>query len=194
MSIAYTGIAEIWECLAGGCINVMSDCTMRPTVKCPVGLETPSLSLAATPLQEFRKVFKPHACELHAWNASHFEECLAGRRIIIIGDSTMRQAFQSLACLLTDQILSGFFVVSLPYLQECFSLSLCCREHSAAWPLPEEPRGSQWQVAPCHNHDLFPCLPDKWSDPVWLCSCTPYRGVHRMPLSFCPNQLWPPTW
>ncbi|CAK0787972.1 hypothetical protein CVIRNUC_011194 [Coccomyxa viridis] len=65
---------------------------------------------AALRHQEFRKVFKPHACELHAWNASHFEECLAGRRIIIIGDSTMRQAFQSLACLLTDQILSGFFV------------------------------------------------------------------------------------
>ena len=97
----------------------MRNCTIRPTVTCHTGMERRALKLAAMPPQEFRKVFKPHACELHAWNASHFEECLAGRRIIIIGDSTMRQAFQSLACLMSDQILSGFFLVSLLDLQGC---------------------------------------------------------------------------
>lgn len=63
-------------------------------------------------MQEFRKVFKPHACELNAWNASRFEQCLAGRCIIIVGDSTMRQTFQSLACLMSEQIQDGFFMVS----------------------------------------------------------------------------------
>ena len=64
--------------------------------------------------QEFRKVFQPHACELHSMNATHFSKCLAGQRIIIIGDSTMRQVFQSLACLLTDHIADGYLVVSPP--------------------------------------------------------------------------------
>ena len=63
-------------------------------------------------LQEYRKVFKPHGCSLHHFNPEHFEQCLTGRRIIIIGDSTMRQMFQSLACLMTPRIVGGFFMVS----------------------------------------------------------------------------------
>ena len=62
-------------------------------------------------LQEFRKVYEPHACELHAFNASHFSQCTKGQRIIIIGDSTMRQVFQSLACLLHKEVKDGFFMV-----------------------------------------------------------------------------------
>lgn len=62
-------------------------------------------------MQVFRKTFEPHSCELHAFNASHFSECMTRRRIIIIGDSTMRQVFQSLACLLYEEIKDGFFVV-----------------------------------------------------------------------------------
>lgn len=61
--------------------------------------------------QEFRKTFEPHACELHSFNASHFSQCVAGQRIIIIGDSTMRQVFQSLACLLHAEVTGGFFMV-----------------------------------------------------------------------------------
>ncbi|KAK9916493.1 hypothetical protein WJX75_003317 [Coccomyxa subellipsoidea] len=60
--------------------------------------------------REYRKVFKPHDCALHHFNPEHFEQCLAGRRIIIIGDSTMRQMFQSLACLMTPRIVGGFFM------------------------------------------------------------------------------------
>lgn len=62
-------------------------------------------------MQEFRKVFRPHGCDLHAMNASHFSQCLAGQRMIIIGDSTMRQVFQSLGCLLHEEVVDGYLVV-----------------------------------------------------------------------------------
>ncbi len=66
---------------------------------------------ALRPVQEFRKVFRPFACDLHAMNATHFAQCLKGQRMIIIGDSTMRQVFQSLACLLHEEIVDGYLVV-----------------------------------------------------------------------------------
>lgn len=77
--------------------------------------------------QEYRKVFKPHGCALHHFNPEHFEQCLTGRRIIIIGDSTMRQMFQSLACLMTPRIVGGFFMVSgFPFaLCICLLLTTC---------------------------------------------------------------------
>jgi hypothetical protein len=46
------------------------------------------------------QVFKPHGCKLRPWDAAAFSECVRGRRLIFIGDSTTRQQFQSLACLL----------------------------------------------------------------------------------------------
>ena len=64
-------------------------------------------------MQEFRKVFEPYGCELHDFNASHFSQCMKGRRLIIVGDSTMRQVFQSLACMLHEEVESGWFVVSI---------------------------------------------------------------------------------
>ena len=63
-------------------------------------------------LQEFRKIFQPYSCDLHSMNATHFSKCLKGQRLIIIGDSTMRQVFQSLACLLVDHVEDGYLVVS----------------------------------------------------------------------------------
>ncbi|CAL8467294.1 g6831 [Coccomyxa elongata] len=77
--------------------------------------------------REYRKVFKPHGCALHHFNPEHFEQCLTGRQIIIIGDSTMRQLFQSLACLMTPRIVGGFFMdwdktnashISIPFSKE----------------------------------------------------------------------------
>ena len=64
-------------------------------------------------VQEYRKIFEPHACELNAFDASDFSQCMAGQRLIIIGDSTMRQIFQSLACLLHEEVASGWFVVRI---------------------------------------------------------------------------------
>ena len=56
-------------------------------------------------------MFRPYGCELHPMDSKHFAQCLQGRRIIMIGDSTMRQMFQSLACLLGDHIGDGFLKV-----------------------------------------------------------------------------------
>ena len=36
---------------------------------------------------------------LAAWDAQKFAQCASKKRIIMIGDSLMRQQFQSLACL-----------------------------------------------------------------------------------------------
>lgn len=60
--------------------------------------------------KEFRKVFQPHNCDLHAMNGTHFAQCLKGQRIVIVGDSTMRQVFQSLACILHEDVEDGYLV------------------------------------------------------------------------------------
>lgn len=39
-------------------------------------------------------------CELHPWSPEGFMRCMSGRRLILIGDSLMRQTFHSLACML----------------------------------------------------------------------------------------------
>lgn len=46
------------------------------------------------------QVFQPHSCDLAPWDAAAFGQCVKGKRLIFIGDSTTRQQFQSLACLL----------------------------------------------------------------------------------------------
>ena len=52
------------------------------------------------------QVFKPHGCKMRPWDAAAFSECVRGQRLIFIGDSTTRQQFQSLACLLGPVIAS----------------------------------------------------------------------------------------
>ena len=64
-------------------------------------------------MQEFAQVFRPHTCELQPLDAEHFNQCLQGKRVIMIGDSTMRQMFQSLACILGEHIQDGFLQVSM---------------------------------------------------------------------------------
>jgi hypothetical protein len=46
------------------------------------------------------------SCDLRAFNAERFAKCLAGRRMVMIGDSTMNGIFNSLACL-TRHISTG---------------------------------------------------------------------------------------
>ncbi len=48
------------------------------------------------------QVFKPFECDLRPWDAQKFAQCTAKKRIIMIGDSLMRQQFQSLACLTSN--------------------------------------------------------------------------------------------
>ncbi len=52
------------------------------------------------------QVFQPHTCSLKPWDAAAFSRCLEGRRLIFIGDSTARQQFQSLGCLLGNAVAS----------------------------------------------------------------------------------------
>ena len=47
-------------------------------------------------------MFKPFECDLRPWDAQKFAHCTAKKRIIMIGDSLMRQQFQSLACLTSN--------------------------------------------------------------------------------------------
>ncbi len=46
-------------------------------------------------------------CELQGFDGAGFDECLAGRRLIMIGDSTMNGIFSSLGCMLKDRLTSG---------------------------------------------------------------------------------------
>lgn len=41
---------------------------------------------------------------------------MQGQRIVIVGDSTMRQVFQSLACILHEDVEDGYLVVRSPHL------------------------------------------------------------------------------
>ncbi|KAK9907951.1 hypothetical protein WJX75_000456 [Coccomyxa subellipsoidea] len=55
----------------------------------------------------YSKVYKPYECDLRPWNPEQFADCTAAKRIIMIGDSLMRQQWLSLACLLNDVTVSG---------------------------------------------------------------------------------------
>ena len=61
------------------------------------------------------QVYKPYECDLRPWNPEQFADCTAAKRIIMIGDSLMRQQWLSLACLLNDVTVS--YDLPTPYLQ-----------------------------------------------------------------------------
>ena len=50
--------------------------------------------------KEFRQVFVPEQCSLRMLDPARFDEVMAGRRLIMFGDSIMRIQWLSLACLL----------------------------------------------------------------------------------------------
>lgn len=53
------------------------------------------------------QVFKPFVCELRPWDTADFLQCTGKRRMIMIGDMSMHQLFNSLACLLNRDIQEG---------------------------------------------------------------------------------------
>ena len=65
---------------------------------------------------------------------------MQGQRIIIVGDSTMRQVFQSLACILHEDVEDGYLVVRsphLPLINYCNSFIVaanCNLWSSSHWP------------------------------------------------------------
>ena len=54
--------------------------------------------------KEFRQVFVPEQCSLRMLDPAHFDEVMAGRRLIMFGDSIMRIQWLSLACLLRSVV------------------------------------------------------------------------------------------
>lgn len=53
------------------------------------------------------QVVEVEGCELHPWSPEGFMRCMSGRRLILIGDSLMRQTFHSLACMLASVSTKG---------------------------------------------------------------------------------------
>ena len=49
-------------------------------------------------------MFQPDQCSLEMLDAAQFDAALAGRRLIMFGDSIMRIQWLSLACLLRSQV------------------------------------------------------------------------------------------
>ena len=49
----------------------------------------------------------PDQCELRPWDEQGFDTCMEGRRLILLGDSLMRQSFQSLGCLAGPVVTDG---------------------------------------------------------------------------------------
>ena len=60
--------------------------------------------------EEFRKVFQPDQCSLEMLDPVQFDAALAGRRLIMFGDSIMRIQWLSLACLLRSQVCTASIV------------------------------------------------------------------------------------
>ena len=50
------------------------------------------------------QVFLPDGCSLRSLDPARFNDQMAGRRMIFLGDSLMRGNWQSLACWLADQV------------------------------------------------------------------------------------------
>ena len=53
------------------------------------------------------QIFRPFVCDMRPWDGQDFLQCTAKRRMILIGDMSMHQLFNSLACLLGKAITTG---------------------------------------------------------------------------------------
>ena len=81
--------------------------------------------------EEFSKVFRPDGCSLDMLDPARFDGLLAGRRLIMFGDSIMRIQWLSLACMLRSQVRtrlcleSSFEHEELSALTDAFGLEVC---------------------------------------------------------------------
>lgn len=53
--------------------------------------------------EEYRQIFQADQCQLRNFDAKDFSQKMAGRKLIMIGDSIMRLHFYSLACLMRSE-------------------------------------------------------------------------------------------
>ena len=74
--------------------------------------------------EEFSKVFTPDQCSLDTLDPARFDALLAGRRLIMFGDSLMRIQWLSLACMLRSQVRNCLHLHSSSEPQELLSLIL----------------------------------------------------------------------
>lgn len=92
----------------GGLLEVTICQTSNPLCNCGCPLqETLRVNILASCMILRRsycclQVFTPFECDLRPWDAQKFAQCTAKKRIIMVGDSLMRQQFQSLACLTSN--------------------------------------------------------------------------------------------
>ncbi len=53
-------------------------------------------------------MFQPYVCDMREWDQADFLQCTANhQRIIMVGDMSMHQMFNSMACLLSGVIVEG---------------------------------------------------------------------------------------
>ncbi|EIE21588.1 hypothetical protein COCSUDRAFT_66960 [Coccomyxa subellipsoidea C-169] len=57
--------------------------------------------------KEYNQVYKPFVCDMRQWDLQEFAKCTANRRMIMVGDMSMQQMFNSLACLTRPALKSG---------------------------------------------------------------------------------------
>ncbi len=53
------------------------------------------------------QVYKPFVCDMRQWDLQEFAKCTANKRMIMVGDMSMQQMFNSLACLTRPALKSG---------------------------------------------------------------------------------------
>ena len=91
----------------------------------------PAIVEAGTPEgrveEEFSKVFAPDQCSLDMLDPARFDQLLAGRRLIMFGDSVMRLQWLSLACMLRSQVGARPHLCLICEHQELPSLIMPCR-------------------------------------------------------------------
>lgn len=54
-----------------------------------------------------RQVYKPFVCDMREWDLEDFGKCTENTRMIMVGDLSMKQMFDSLACLTRPFLKSG---------------------------------------------------------------------------------------
>ena len=78
---------------------------------------------------ENSQVFLSDGCSLRSLDPARFNDQMAGRRIIFLGDSLMRGNWQSLACWLADQVGMNPDLVANMHLRNEMHLADACLRH-----------------------------------------------------------------
>ena len=98
------------------------------------------------------QVFQPYVCNMRDWDQEDFLKCTYKRRIIMIGDMSMHQMFNSMACLLSASVQEGSQVpweVSIPPSLQRWKANWTLG-HSPHWAQGECPAGA----LDMQSHDL----------------------------------------